>query len=76
MTMCIVLLIALVVAVFFIKKKVSDMHKTFEDKLELISNITSHPAESAVDIGASLAEAAIERVKAAWEGKEKKKSKS
>lgn len=73
MGMGIVLLLAIVVAVFYIKKKVTDMHRTFEEKLEFIARITSRPAESAVDIGASLAENVIERVKAALDKKEKKK---
>lgn len=71
--MGIVLLVALVFAVFYIKNKVDAMHKTFENKLEFLSKVTTHPAESAVDIGASFAEAAIERVKSAWEGSGKKK---
>lgn len=73
MTMCIVLLMALVIAVFYIKKKVNDMHRTFEEKLEFVKNITSRPVESAVDIGASFAETIIEKVKSAVEGKKTKK---
>ncbi len=73
MTMGIVLLIALVFAVFYIKNKVDQMHRTFGDKLEFVRNITTHPAESAVDIGASLAETVIEKVKSALEGSKKKK---
>lgn len=73
MTMCIVLLLALVVAVFYIKKKVNDMHRTFEQKLEFVKNITSRPAESAVDIGASFAEAAVEKIKSVLENKKTKK---
>lgn len=73
MTMCIVLLIALVIAVFYIKKKVVDLEQTFEEKLEFVKNITSHPAESAMDMGASLAETIIDKVKSAMESKGKKK---
>lgn len=74
MTMCIVLLLSLVVAVFYIKKKVGDLEHTFEKKLEIISQAASHPAEAAVGIGASLAEAAVDRIKEALEGKGKKKN--
>ncbi len=73
MTMAIVLLVALVFAVFYIKKKVNDMHRTFDEKLEFVKNMANHPAESAVDIGASLAEAAVEKIKEAFEGNKKKK---
>ncbi len=73
MTMGIVLLIALVFAVFYIKKKVNDMHRTFDEKLEFVRNLTAHPAESAVDIGASLAEAAVERIRSTFDNRKKKK---
>ncbi|MGE5042354.1 MAG: hypothetical protein ACM3IJ_05645 [Candidatus Levyibacteriota bacterium] len=73
MSMGIVLLIALVFAVFYIKKRVDDMHKTFDDKLGLLGKAIHHPAESAVDLGASFAEAALEKVK---EVIEKKKAKN
>lgn len=71
MTLGIILLLALVIAVFYIKKKVEDMHKTFEQKLDLVHKIVQRPAESAMDIGATVAEAAIEKIKSAWEGKKK-----
>lgn len=74
MTMCIVLLLALVIAVFYIKKKVNDMHRTFEEKLDFISSMASRPVESAVDIGASFAEAAVEKIKEALGKKKTKKN--
>lgn len=49
------------------------MHRTFEQKLEFVKNITSRPAESAVDIGASFAEAAVEKIKSVLENKKTKK---
>lgn len=73
MSLGIILLIALVIAVFYIKRRIDVLHKTFDSKLEMIGRITSHPAESAADFGASLAEAAIEKVKSALEGSKKKK---
>lgn len=74
MSMGIVLLIALVFAVFYIKKRVDDMHKVFDDKLGLIGKVMHHPAESAVDLGASFAEAAIEKIKEVVENKKKTKN--
>lgn len=72
MTLGIILLLALVVFVFYIKKKVDELQRTFEEKMAIISRITSHPAETAVDIGASLADLAIDKIKGAFEGKKRK----
>lgn len=73
MSMGIVLLVALVFAVFYIKRRVDYIQKSFEEKLDLIAQAAKHPGEAAVGIGASLAEAAIDRIKDALEKKEKKK---
>lgn len=73
MSMGIVLLVALVFAVFYIKKRIDDLHKSFDKKLEFAQHVIHKPAESAVDIGAQFAEAAIEKVKDVLE-KSKKKS--
>lgn len=73
MTLGIILLVALLFAVFYIKKKITDLHRTFDDKLSLLTKVMHKPAESAMDIGASLAEAAIERVKNVFEKKDRRK---
>lgn len=74
MSMGIVLLIALVFAVFYIKKRIDHIQKEVSEKLDIIAQAAKHPGEAAVGIGASLAEAAIDRIKSALEKKEKKKS--
>jgi hypothetical protein len=74
MSMGIVLLIALVFAVFYIKRKIDNIQKSMEEKLDIIAQAAKHPGEAAVGIGASLAEAAIEKIKGVLEKKEKKKS--
>ncbi|MBP6913221.1 MAG: hypothetical protein KBC00_01275 [Candidatus Levybacteria bacterium] len=74
MSLGIVLLIALVIVAFYIKGRIDAIHKTFDQKLHIIEKLTSRPAESAADFGASLAEAAIDRVRSAFEGNKKKKS--
>lgn len=74
MGMGIVLLIALVFAVFFIKKKVMDLEKTFEDKLGIIADAARHPGEAAMGIGASFAEKAIDKIKEVMEDKKKAKN--
>lgn len=71
MSLGMVLLVALVIAVFYIKKKVDVLHKTFDKKFELLEKITSRPVESAADFGASLAEAAIDKVRSAFESSKK-----
>lgn len=73
MTLGVILLVALVIAVFYIKKKINDIHRTFEQKLHFLEKVASRPAESAVDIGATLAEAAMDRIKSAFEGNKKGK---
>lgn len=74
MGMGIVLLIALVFAVFYIKKRIDTIQRAMEEKLDIIAEAARHPGEAAVGIGASLAEAAIEKLKSAIEKKDKKKS--
>ncbi len=74
MTLGIIILLALVIAVFYIKKKIEEFEKIFQEKMDIISNIASHPGETAMGIGASLAEVAVNKIKNAFEGKGKKKS--
>lgn len=74
MSMGIVLLVALVFAVFYIKKRIDDLHKMVDKKLEFAEKVMHHPAESAVDIGAQFAEAAIEKVKDVLEKSKKAKN--
>lgn len=72
MGMGIVLLIALVFAVFYIKKRIDTIQHSMEEKLDIIAQAAKHPGEAAVGIGASLAEAAIEKLKTTLEKKSKK----
>lgn len=76
MSMGIVLLVALVFGVFYIKKRVDDMHKSIDEKLHFVGKVVQHPAESAMDIGASFAETAIEKVKDMLEKSKEKRSKN
>jgi len=73
MGMGMVLLVALVFAVFYIKKRIDTIQRAMEEKLDVIANAAKHPGEAAVGIGASLAEAAIEKIKDALENKKKTK---
>lgn len=76
MGMGIVLLIALVFAVFFIKKKVMDLERTFEEKLGMVAEAARHPGEAAMGIGASLAEKAVEKIQGFMEEQKTKKKSS
>lgn len=76
MSLGIILLIALVIAVFLVKKKINDMQRLFDQKLHFIEKMAQRPAESAVDIGASLAEAAMDKIKSAFEGNSRRKKTS
>ena len=73
MGMGIVLLVALVFAVFYIKKRIDVIQHSMEEKLDIIAQAAKHPGEAAVGIGASLAEAAIEKLKTTLEKKSKSK---
>lgn len=73
MSMGIVLLVALVFAVFYIKRKIDHIQKEMSEKLGTIAEAARHPGEAAVGIGASLAETAIKKVKEALEDNKKKK---
>ena len=73
MGMGIVLLVALVFAVFYIKKRIDTIQHSMEEKLDIIAQAAKHPGEAAVGIGASLAEAAIDKIKDALEKKGKSK---
>lgn len=73
MVLGIILLFALVVGVFYIKKKVDDLQKSIEKKMDMVQKIVHNPAETAIDIGASLAESAIEKFKNVMEKKKTSK---
>ncbi|CAN5148179.1 hypothetical protein BH11PAT1_BH11PAT1_5690 [soil metagenome] len=63
MVLGIVLLLGVVVLLFYIKKKVTDIHTNIETKIDQVSRIASHSGQFASDIGATLAEGAIRGVK-------------
>ena len=74
MTLGIIILIMLVVAVFYIKQKVTEMEKMVKEKIDIISEVASHPGEAAVGLGAAMAGAAVEKIKTAFESKKRKKN--
>ena len=59
MTLYTLLLIAIVVLLFYIKKKISDVSKNVEEKIREVKEIVSHPKEVAASVGAAVADTAL-----------------
>jgi uncharacterized membrane protein len=55
-----IILIAIGILIFYIRRRINEIHNTIEDKVNLITN---RSAEFAVDTGAALAEAAVKKMK-------------
>ena len=53
MSISLLLLIGIVVLVFYIKKKVTDIHNNIEGKLEDINDMAIRPAKKVFDIASS-----------------------
>lgn len=68
------LLIAMVILLFYIKKKLSDTYETLAGKIDTVKQIASHPQEVAASIGASVARSAMERIGKLGEPKKRKRS--
>lgn len=64
MTISLILLIAIVVLLFYIRNKVNDIHKQAQESLDKIVNQAVRPVETVAGIGAAVAETAIKAVKA------------
>lgn len=73
MVLGVILMIALVIGVFYIKRKIDVLQDTFEKKLDMVQKIVHNPAETAIDLGASLAESALGKFKTILDKKTKSK---
>ena len=62
MTLYTLLLIAVIVLLFYIKKKVTVLTEYIQEKIEIIHEMTSHPKETTARIGAAIAQVAIAKV--------------
>lgn len=71
MVLGIALLLTLVVVVIYVMRRVTQLERTIERKLEIISEAARHPAEAALGIGASIAEIAVEKFKDMFDKKKK-----
>lgn len=73
MILGVILMVALVIGVFYIKRKIDVLQDTFEKKMDMVQKIVHNPAETAIDLGASLAETALEKFKNILNNKSKSK---
>lgn len=66
MSLFIILFTALLVLVFYMWKKISQMQRMIEEKID---DITNRPGEFATDIGAALVNKAVKKAKSFFETK-------
>lgn len=59
MSLYLLLLLAIVILLFYIKKKVTDVHAMVEEKIETVKEFISHPKSVAETIGAAVADVAL-----------------
>ena len=73
MTLYTLLLIVIVVLLFYIKKKITDMYKIVEEKIETAKEIITHPKRAAVVVGATVADVALSKAEKFIKKKQQKK---
>jgi Sec-independent protein translocase protein TatA len=62
MTLYTLLLIAVIVLLIYIKKKVTELTENIQEKINTIQDMASHPKETAASFGAAVAQTAFEKV--------------
>lgn len=75
MTLYTLLLIAIVVLLFYIKKKITEVIKHVEDKLDAVKTLASHPRETAAVVGEAVADTALTEVAKFAKLKKRRKNK-
>ncbi len=75
MTLYTLLLIAIVILLFYIKKKINEFTDSFHDKIETVKEITSHPKEVAASVGAAVADTAITKATQAMHSQKRTRKK-
>lgn len=73
MAVMLILLIALVIAVFVIRGKIVAIEKQIQDKIDQVANIADRGTEIAAAVGAKAVETAAHAVKGMLDGRGKKK---
>jgi len=61
MTLYTLLLVAVVVLLFYIKKKISDLTENIQEKIDLAKEVITHPQNVAASVGAAVADTAISK---------------
>lgn len=61
MTLCTLLLAVMVILLFYIKKKITEITKTTEVKINEIKEIITHPKQTVKNIGATIASTVLEQ---------------
>jgi hypothetical protein len=74
MTLYTLLLIAIIILLFYIRKKVSDLAENISKKFEVINDIIKHPKEVATSVAAGVAETALTHVVDFVKSKKNKRS--
>ena len=72
MTLYTLLLIAVVILLFYIKKKITDFTDSIQERIEIAKDITKHPKEIAISVGAAVADTAINKAARAMKSKKNK----
>lgn len=72
MSLASLLLLGIVILLFYIKKKITDLHDTIENKINTVSSLVSQSGEIAANVGATLAQGAIKGVARMMEKKKEK----
>jgi uncharacterized membrane protein len=76
MSIQIVLFIIVIILLFYIKAKVTEVTKMVEERIEEVKNIIRHPGEIAATVGTAVATTAINKVSDIMRSKKKKESRN
>ena len=63
MSLLIIITLAVAVILFYIMKKIADVQKAIDKQIDRLNRFTADPADTAANIGAAVANTAINQVK-------------
>ncbi len=73
MSLYTLLLLAIVILLFYIKKKITDLYEKVEKPIKTVKGIVSHPREAAEDLGAAVASTVFDEASKLINSKKKKR---
>jgi hypothetical protein len=73
MTLYTLLLIAVVILLFYIKKRINDAVSDIKNKLEIAKDIISHPKEIAAEVGRAVTATALDKASEFLKNRKRKK---